>query len=289
MEPFILPPDSHIGSVYLRIAGLDAALSFYQHLLGFRLFDRTGDTAFLSASGDPPAQIVLVSHPNATPKEPHTTGLYHVAIRLPNRQSLGQLLERLIEQRWALYGGADHLVSEALYLADQDGNGIELYVDRPREEWPYVDGWLAMSSESLDYQGLMEAARDSASWKGIHSGTEIGHIHLQVSDLRQSENFYHHMLGLEVTQRSYRGALFLSAGGYHHHVGLNIWNSREAKPSSADHAGLLAFELTIPNAEVRQTLLARLTQADIPLETPTIPEKPGRMAVSDPDSIRILI
>jgi len=285
MEPFILPPDAHIGSVYLRISRLDKALSFYQRLLGFRLYDQTNDAAFLSARGEPPALVVLVSNPNATPKDARTTGMYHVAIRLPDRQ----LLNRLIEQRWALYGGADHLVSEALYLADQDGNGIELYVDRSREEWPFADGSLVMSSEPLNYRGLLGAVGESSPWNGIHPGTDIGHIHLQVSDLRQSENFYHHLLGLEVTQRSYRGALFLSAGGYHHHVGLNIWNSRGAQPSSPDRAGLISFELKILDAKARQVLLERFHQAKAPLEAPTFPEDPERMIVSDPDSIRILI
>ncbi|HSF81038.1 MAG TPA: VOC family protein [Anaerolineales bacterium] len=290
MHPFILPANTQIGSVYLRVSYLDRALSFYQGLLGFRLMDQTGETAILSASGNPPAQVVLISNPKVTPKEPHTTGLYHVAIRLPNRQALGILLKRLIENQWALYGGADHLVSEALYLADQDGNGIELYVDKPRESWPYENGSLVMGSEPLNYRALLqEATAVSSPWGGIHPETDIGHIHLQVSDLDRSRKFYNLLLGLEVTQRSYPGALFLSAGGYHHHLGLNIWNSRGAQPSSAEHAGLISYEIKIPNTTFRQDLLARLKGAGTLSEETADIENSSRTLVYDPDSIRILI
>ena len=292
MTPNTLPPDSKIGTVYLRVSRLENALSFYTQLLGFKLLSQEGLTALLSASGSPPAQIVLVSNPLAAPKEPHKTGLYHLAIRLPDRQALGQLLQRLIEQRWAIFGGSDHLVSEALYLADQDRNGIELYVDKPRETWPYINDSLVMSSEPLNYRALIEAAGDAA-WRGIHPTTDNGHIHLQVSDLAQSERFYHELVGLDVTLRNYPGALFLSAGGYHHHLGMNIWNSRGGRPSSPDRAGLIAFELHIPDREARQQLLNRLERAGLSLEQPSPAmlgvEISDRMVLSDPDTIRVLI
>ncbi len=290
MRPFILPGDTYISSVQLRVADLNNSLAFYQGLLGFRLRNQTNNTAYLSASGDSAAQVVLVSNPAIVPKEPHSTGLYHVAIRVPERLVLGKLLNRLIENRWPIYGGADHLVSEALYFADQDGNGIEVYVDKPKETWPMKNGSVEMASEPLNFRELLNEAREEGSpWTGIHPGTDIGHIHLQVSDLRQSERFYHEILGFEVTQRNYPGALFLSAGGYHHHVGLNVWNSRGTQPSSTDHAGLIAFELCLPNEETRQALLARLQEANLQLMASSTGDHPNQIMVADPDSIQLVI
>ncbi len=290
MQPFTLPKETHIGSVHLRVSDLKNALVFYQDLLGFNVLDHSNDKASLSADGNPPAQILLVSHPTAKPKEQHTTGLYHVAIRVPTRLALGRLLNRLIERQWPLYGGSDHLVSEALYLADQDGNGIELYADKPSETWPIIKGLVQMASEPLDFRALIkEAKEDSSVWNGIHPATDIGHIHLQVSDLQQSERFYNQVLGLEVTQRNYPGALFLAAGGYHHHVGLNIWNSRGARPSSPDHAGLIAFEIRIPDEQSRQILMMRFREADFAVEDSRSVDQSNQIMVTDPDSIQLII
>lgn len=290
MLQYNLPHDTHIGSVQLQVSDLKTALAFYQELLGFQLYEKTNNKAFLSANGISPALLVLVSNPAAKPKETHTTGLYHFAIRLPNRSVMGALLIRLLESQWPIYGGSDHLVSEALYLADQDGNGIEIYIDRPRESWPIKNGMVDMVSEPLDFRGLINAARENdTTWRGIHPETDIGHIHLQVSDLLQSEKFYNQVLGLEVTQRNYPGALFLAAGGYHHHIGLNTWNSKSAPPSSADHIGLIAYELRIPDGSARQELLKRLTKSKLTLTEPFIHYHPDQIMVSDPDSIHLLI
>jgi catechol 2,3-dioxygenase len=147
-----------------------------------------------------------------------------------------------------------------------------------------------MGSAPLNYRSLIrEAAAIPAPWEGIHPGTDIGHIHLQVSDLARSENFYHHVLGLDITQRNYPGALFLSAGGYHHHLGLNIWNSRGASPSSSGHAGLISFELKIPGKAAREALLNRLEVAQVRMEAPLGFEDSSRTIVYDPDSIRISV
>jgi catechol 2,3-dioxygenase len=279
METYSLPEDTHVLSVHLQVADLERALLFYRDLAGFKEVDRGGGKAYLSASGQPPALIQLSELPGARPKPPRTTGLYHVAVRLPSEYELGRLLRRLQEQEWPLQGAADHHVSAAVYTADPDGNGLEFYADRPRETWRQMDGSIQMATEPLQLRGaLAKGLYDETTWRGIAAGTDIGHVHLHVSDLEKARAFYHDRIGLDVTQDGYPGALFLSAGGYHHHVGLNIWAGRGAPPPPPDSVGLLSFTLEIPNAEGFLTLGERLRAGGIPVEVDD-----GRMRVRDPD------
>ncbi|HXG38097.1 MAG TPA: VOC family protein [Bacteroidota bacterium] len=250
-----LPATTSIGHVHLQIADLDQALAFYETLLGFRLHRREQNRAQLSATGFAPAQIILSELPGARPKPARTTGLFHVAIRLPNRKELARLLKRLAEHRYPFTGFSDHGVSEALYLNDPFGLGIELYCDRPREEWPMENGKLRMYTQPLDVEGLLaEVESESSEWNGIAPGTDIGHVHLHVSDLGKAEEFYCRRMGFEVTERGYPGALFVSAGGYHHHLGLNIWAGRGAPPPPSDAVGLLAYSIVIPDTSALQIL-----------------------------------
>lgn len=250
-----LPDKAHIGRVRLQIADLEEALDFYETLLGFHLIKREGGSAELSASGSAPAHIILTELRSARPKPARSTGLYHVAIRLPNRKELARLFRRLVERRYPIGGFADHGVSEALYLADPFGLGLELYRDRPRNEWPQLNGKLRMYTEQLDVDGLLADAGEMDEWTGIHPDTDIGHVHLHVSDLTSAEEFYSKRIGFEVMERGYPGALFVSAGGYHHHLGLNIWAGRGAQPPPADAVGLLAFGVEIPDDHAWQALM----------------------------------
>jgi catechol 2,3-dioxygenase len=205
----------------------------------------------LSATGTEPDHIRLTEHPGALPRPPHTTGLFHAAIRLPNRNALAILVRRLIQQRAKVQGFSDHGVSEAIYLADPEGNGLELYADRPNLAWPRTDNHLAMVSNPLDVDELLAHAEDPVeSWRGINPGTDIGHVHLQVSDLRKAEEFYHERLGFEITQRTYPGALFFAAGGYHHHIGVNVWAGKKVTRPPDNAVGLLAFSIVAPRPEV---------------------------------------
>ncbi|MGW8251860.1 MAG: VOC family protein, partial [Anaerolineales bacterium] len=206
-----MPTDAHLGRIHLKISDLDRSLEFYSDLLGFQVLERDAQQAALTPPGGTVPLINLLAIRNARPKPPRTTGLYHFAIRLPERPALGTLLKRLLEQRYPLQGAADHLVSEAVYLADPDGNGIELYIDRPREDWPRIDDQIGMATDPLDAEGLLKEA--NSQWDGIHPGTDIGHVHLHVADLSQAEDFYCGLLGFEVTQRSYPGALFVGHSG----------------------------------------------------------------------------
>jgi catechol 2,3-dioxygenase len=279
---YILPSNAHIGQVELKISNLEQSLAFYAGMLGLQVLSKDGEQARL-ASGDSQDLIQLRALPGASRKPPRTTGLYHIAIRLPDRHALGAVFQRLLEQRYPLQGAADHLVSEAIYLADPDGNGLELYCDRPRAEWPEFNGQISMSTDPLDAAGLLSSA--SPGWNGIHPATDIGHVHLHVSDLEKAEAFYCGLLGFEVTQRSYPGALFVSAGGYHHHVGLNTWAGRGASPPPPQAVGLGAFQLAIPNAHERQELLQRVQAAQSPFHA----QEDGVFRLNDPDGNTIEI
>jgi catechol 2,3-dioxygenase len=231
----------------LRVADLDRALLFYQGKLGFRLRAQHEQTAYLSATGEEPDHLRLTERPGAKPKPRRTTGLFHAAIRLPSRKALADVLLRLLRQHVEPQGFSDHGVSEAIYLSDPDGNGLELYADRPRSEWAHRAGQVVMVTEPLDMNGLLAHVTDEAGATGLDPKTDIGHVHLQVADLAKTEEFYHGQLGFEVTQRSYPGALFFAAAGYHHHIGANIWAGRSLPRPPEDAAGLMAFSVVAPN------------------------------------------
>jgi catechol 2,3-dioxygenase len=172
------------------------------------------------------------------------------------------MFKRLYDNQWPFEGFADHGVSEALYLADPDGNGIEIYADRPRAQWPRRHGELQMGTSELDLKSLFSELRENGeAWTGIHPNTTIGHIHLQVSNLQKAEHFYHQLLGFDVTQQTFPGALFLSAGGYHHHIGLNIWNSKDGSPLAQDAVGLIRFGVEIPDHRTKSELKDRVMQS----------------------------
>jgi catechol 2,3-dioxygenase len=283
-----LPAGTQVGHVRLQVSDLASALTFYEGLLGFRQTNRNGSTVALSATGQPPDVIVLVERPGARPKPPHSTGLYHVAIRLPTRRALAAVLVRLLEHKWPFQGFADHLVSEALYLADPDGNGLELYADRPPDRWARRNGQIVMGTEPLDVENLLaEAAGDAAPWDGLQPGTGIGHVHLHVSDLARAEAFYHDLLGLDVTQRGYPGALFLSAGGYHHHLGINTWAGAGAPPPPPEAVGLLSFSLQIPDGAAWRAVLARMAARGMAPEVQRECPDERSALVRDPDGLGV--
>ena len=251
-----LPDDAHIGRVSLTVRELDRSVLFYRDVLGFREARRDGRTSFLGAgpstgSGPPRApsrgdgRVLIELHENtsAVPKPRRSTGLYHFAILVPSRAALGRSLRRLSEKRWPLSGAADHLVSEALYLDDPDGLGIEIYRDRPRAEWPLHNGQLAMATDPLDLQDVYDEPGADTPWNGLESGTVIGHVHLHVPHLDTAEQFYCGRIGFEPTVRGYPGALFVAAGGYHHHLGLNTWTGIGAPPPPDNAVGLRSFTI----------------------------------------------
>jgi catechol 2,3-dioxygenase len=264
----MLPSATHIGSVHLTVADLEAQRSFYERALGLRELERDGSTVRLGPDGGP-VILELTGDPDA-PRRPHgTTGLYHLAVLVPGRADLGQALRRVIESGWRFTGASDHLVSEALYLNDPEGNGIEIYRDRPREEWARSDeGVIQMATLPLDLDGVLgeiEAAEPVPAL--MPAGTHIGHVHLQVANLHDAETFYSGALGFEVTVRTYPGALFVSAGGYHHHIGLNTWESAGGSPPPEGSTGLRSFELVLPTADDANLVADRAREAGAQVET----------------------
>lgn len=262
-----IDPATLVGPVALTVASLHRAEQFYCEVLGLRVLHRTTPTVTLTADGATPLAL-LVEQAGARPRPPRTTGLYHFALLVPSRLELARSLRQLATMRYQLTGASDHLVSEALYLDDPDGNGIEIYRDRPREEWPRRGDQIQMAVDPLDIDGVLaELERDTREWEGIAPGTTLGHMHLHVADLRAAEEFYCGVLGFDLVVRYGPSALFVSAGGYHHHIGLNIWAGVGAPPPPAGSAGLRYFVVRLPNAAALDQVLARVRQANIPNES----------------------
>ncbi|HET9072965.1 MAG TPA: VOC family protein [Solirubrobacteraceae bacterium] len=238
-----LDPGARIGTVALTVADLSRAQDFYQRVLGMAVLDDSGVELVLGAGATP--LLTLRGDPGAAPRDRRQTGLFHFAVRVPGQTDLARALVGLARARWPLSGASDHLVSEALYLDDPDGNGIEIYRDRPREQWgETAAGEVEMSTLPLDLDRLLSSLGDDLpDLAALPAGTDMGHVHLQVADLAAVEPFYTAVLGFDVRARSYPGALFVAAGGYHHHVGLNVWNSRGGTAPGPGAVGLRWFEL----------------------------------------------
>ncbi len=236
-----------ISRVDLSVASLERSLQFYQRVLGLVVLDSSADQATLGVPGRP--LLHLVEQPGARPSLPSSPGLFHFALLVPHRAALAQFVRHLIEIRHPLQGVADHLVSEALYLEDPDGHGIEVYSDRPSEQWSWDGPVLRMATDPLDLENLL--TEPDAPWQGMPEGTTMGHVHLHVTDLAATQQFYCGLLGLDL-MTTYPGALFVSAAGYHHHFGLNTWQSRHGQPAPRDHAQLRGVELIVPDADLER-------------------------------------
>jgi catechol 2,3-dioxygenase len=244
---FRLPDETRLGAVQLQVSDLDRSLDYYQRVLGFRPLQQEAETATLAAHNDDRPLIILRERAGATPVPARgRLGLYHFAVLLPSRADLGRFLRHLAEAGERA-GASDHRVSEALYLRDPDGLGIEVYADRPRSEWEVARREILMDTTPLNTPELLREAGD-APWSGMPAGTTIGHVHLHIGELGEAAAFYHEALGLDKVVWSYPGALFLSAGGYHHHLGLNTWAAGAAPAGEAD-AKLLEWTLELPDAE----------------------------------------
>jgi catechol 2,3-dioxygenase len=255
-------PGTHIGLVTLRVSDLERSRNFYQGILRFQPLAMLADKVVLGGQDRQPL-LALMEVPGADPQPRRATGLYHVAILFPTRPDLGRALQRLIDARWMI-GQGDHLVSEALYISDPDNNGLELYRDRPRSEWRWSNGTVQMATAPVDIEGLLEEGiRDAEPWETLPAGTRIGHIHLQAGDIGEAKRFYHDILGFDITAHL-PGALFVSAGGYHHHIGLNTWHSLGAQPTPAHCAGLQSYVITVPTVEGLLEVKERLSAHQVP-------------------------
>ena len=254
-----LPDETYIASVRLQVADLDRSISYYEKVLGMSVLDRGEGRAELGSAQDKRALIKLVEKQSArqVPRR-GLLGLYHFAVLLPDRAALGRFIAHLSEIG-AYAGMSDHKVSEAVYLTDPDGLGIEVYADRPRDTWNLIDSQLEMSTKPLNVPDVVAAAAGK-KWDGIPAGTRIGHVHFYVGDIDEAAKFYHAGLGMDKIVWNYPGALFMSAGGYHHHVGVNTW-AAGASPATDDDAKLMEWNLVVPDVNAVQAAAASLAAA----------------------------
>ncbi|WP_238649683.1 VOC family protein [Paenibacillus piscarius] len=277
----VLPQELEIGLVQIRVSNLERSLAFYQNVVGLQILRQQGREAEMTADGKQVLLVLREIEEARILRRNSAAGLYHFAILLPDRPSLGLVLRNLIASGIHV-GQGDHLVSEALYIEDPDNNGIELYRDRPRDTWKYeAGGHVVMTTDPVDVDGLL-AASEGMSWTGLPAGTVIGHVHFHVGDLAEAKRFYVDALGFEVMANYGSAAMFISAGGYHHHMGLNIWAGQGAPAAPANAAGIDYFTLLLPDSQAVQEVAERVKQAGYAVE-----ETDGIVTLKDPWNIGI--
>jgi catechol 2,3-dioxygenase len=273
-----LSPATRLGPVHLVVTDLERSADFYADAIGLRLHGRENGVAVLGAGAED--LLVLYEEPGARPPG-GDAGLYHFALLHPSRTALARAARRLAVTRTAIQGASDHGFSEAIYLADPDGNGIELYADRPREVWPDVQDAIRPGGPlPLDLHGLLELAPEDGP---ADPGLVVGHLHLHVGDLDEALRFYRDVIGFEPTM-VIPSAAFVSAGGYHHHLGLNIWRGRGSAPAPADAVGLRRWTVVVPDRGELERVAARVGPAGLERE-----EVAGGFVVSDPWGIPLLV
>jgi len=254
MNAFHLPEETHVSHVHLRTGNLSRVLDFYQRVIGLQVIDRNPVTVTLSATGGAPAILILTEAPNAVRRPQRTTGLYHLAIRYPARRDLAHALVRLVQASHPISGGSDHPFGHSIYLDDPDGNGVELYFDLPRSQWPARrNGLIVLGGNApLDFDRLLASVDGEAVPAHAAAGTDMGHINLHVPDLAAAEKFYRDFFGFEVTAHIGPGGRFLATGGYHHHIAINNWAGKTPAPKNA--VGLISYRLAVPNGETLAAL-----------------------------------
>lgn len=277
-------PSTTVGTVYLTVADLDRSIAFYERMLGLRAGERDGDTASMFAGDE--QLLSLTEQAGAQPVHGHT-GLFHFAVLLPERVDLARWFVHAADAGAPITGLSDHFVSEAIYLRDPDGHGIEVYADRPKDTWLYEDGSLSVGASPLDTTGLIaELGPDpvDSPYERMPDGTRMGHVHLHVAELEHMDAFYRDVLGFDVMGTWPGQATFLSAGGYHHHVAGNLWAGRGATPPPPGSAALRMATIVSPDIAERDRLVARV--ADSGQEPVAVPEG---VLVRDPSQNPLLL
>ncbi len=260
-----LHPATDVGTVTLKVADLPRSLAFYNQVIGLQTLEQVDGKAGLGAGKRPIMTLEEVR--GARPQPANTTGLYHAAILLPDRHALAVKIAQIAAIRYP-FGYGDHLVSEAFYLSDPDGNGLELYRDRPRSEWTWTNNQVKMATDPIDFGSFfaeIEEGEPALANPAMPDGTKLGHMHLRVADIPTAEQFYHGVLGFDVVARL-PGALFVSAGGYHHHLGMNTWESCGGKPPVEPSAGLHEFSIVLPDQAELNRLLTQIHAAGVSVE-----------------------
>ena len=269
----------HVGAYALKVRDLDRLTGFYRDVLGLAVLDQTKDGAVLGAGGVP--FVHLEHRANAKPDDTREAGLYHTAFLMPTRGDLARWVVHVARNKIPITGASDHEVSEAIYLDDPEGNGVEVYSDRPPETWTWSNGLVRMKTERLDIDDLVQAAAGATDYPGAPGGLRVGHIHLRVGDVPTAERFYSDTIGLTVTRGGRHGASFMSSGHYHHHVAGNVWHSAGAGRRDDDRTGLSWFTLEADPASF-EAAKSRLAQANIPLAA-----TPSGIETADPWGTRL--
>lgn len=280
-------PNLYTSHIQLKVSNLETSIEFYKTVIGFDVLEKTADTAYLTFDGKTSlVSLVQVEHAQ---RVQGATGLYHLALLLPTRKDLGNIVQHFIKLNVQI-GAGDHDVSEALYLNDPDGNGIEIYSDRPESDWKWdAQGQVFMTTEAVNFESVLADA--DGTWSGLPLGTVMGHIHLSVSDLAKTQQFYTEVLDFEVVTKYGDQALFISTGKYHHHIGLNTWNSRGGAPLPEKATGLKSFTMVLKDTSYANQVKANLLEAGYPVEL--FEEAPlfggaQEFSTVDPNGLRIL-
>ena len=279
--PYALTRPAYVGQSHLVVTDLAAVSGFYQSMLGLKVIEKTGSGEVLGVAGKPLLTLTTDSKVQRAPR--NAAGLFHTAFLMPSRKELARWLRHAAHNNVALDGASDHLVSEAIYLSDPEGNGIEIYADRGPMEWNFQpDGMVEMATNRLDLQALYNSAPDDR-WDGMVEGSAIGHIHLQVGNIPDADKFYRDVLGLKIMAR-YPGASFFATGSYHHHVAANIWNSRGSGARSEHMTGLSDYTLRFNDTAALSNAVAKLDELEIKSE-----KRDGGVFLRDPWGIGLTL
>ncbi|WP_159586576.1 VOC family protein [Chelativorans xinjiangense] len=250
--PFSVTTPVSVAEIGLKARDADKLAAFYRDTVGLVEQSRRNGTIVLGAGERP--LLTIEEDAAAAPDDPREAGLFHTAFLLPARADLARWARRAIERQTPLEGASDHLVSEAIYLSDPEGNGIEIYADRPRESWQWDGSQVAMKTLPLDFKSLLATPGADDAWQGAPEGAVVGHVHLRVGEPAEAERWWHEALGLDTMARYRPGAVFLASGGYHHHIGANNWHSPGAKRRDPKRAGLAWVAMRVADAEEERTL-----------------------------------
>ncbi|SNZ03660.1 catechol 2,3-dioxygenase [Terribacillus aidingensis] len=267
------PPQTYVGQVKLRVTDLNRSIDYYTKVIGLQVMEEENGKAALGSGTD--ILLYLEEGKDLKQKPDRHAGLYHFALLLPSRKNLADVVKFYVLHRVA-FGASDHGVSEAIYLNDPDGNGIEIYADKTDTSWKWVNGEIQMTTDPLDGEDLLKESSD-AEWTGLPAGTVIGHIHLYVRHIGEAAAFYNNVLGFETVVSSYPGALFVSTGRYHHHIGLNTWHGSNAPSISIDEAGMDWFTIVYPNEDTRRIAIEKAKAAGLEVK-----QEHNRYSLQDP-------
>ena len=270
----------HIGAIGLIARDLDLLANYYRDLLGLTVLERNSRLARLGVGG---TTLIEIEHrPEAKPDDPAQAGLYHTAFLMPTRQDHARWVMHIARNQTPISGASDHGVSEAFYLDDPEGNGIEVYNDRPPQSWNWENGLVNMPTKQLDVEAILrEIDPAKATYPAAPEGLRIGHVHLRVGNIERAEEFYRGAVGLDLTRRR-GGATFMSSGGYHHHVGANVWHSDGAGLRDSDRAGLAWFSMEAVDKTTLDAAIARLNGGHAPVNAIA-----GGIETADPFGTRV--